>query len=132
MLPRNFPRLSSAECERDMNAARYQHSIASDFQRRALVRFAVAKGMEQARGDFFHALLVEGLDDESLSFFARAEWEAFSQRIQFDYPHFALALFLRAYQSAYRAHLLHLANGTHESPYDLIKAIEAETGLTSA
>lgn len=115
-----------------MNTAKYHHSIASDAQRSALVRVAVSKGMEQARGDFFHALLVEGLDDESLALFARDEWERLSLHIQFDYPQFAQALFLRAYQSAYRAHLVHLANGTHESPHDLTRAVETEIGLTQA
>ena len=49
-----------------MHVDKRLHHIADDYQRGALVRIAVDKGMEQARGDFVYATLVEGLDDADL------------------------------------------------------------------
>jgi hypothetical protein len=115
-----------------MNAGKHLHHIADDHQRGVLVRIAVDKGVEQARGDFFHALLVEGLDDETLMLFAGEAWDSFSRLVEFDYPQFAQTLFLQAYRSAYHAHLLQLASGKHANTHDLVAAIEAEIGLTSA
>jgi len=108
------------------------HHIASDHQRAALIRLAVHKGVEQARGDFFHVLLVEGLDDESLLLFAREEWEVFARQVTFDYPRFAEALFVSAYRTAYRNHLSRLASGQPPSTYELVAAAEEAIGLGSA
>lgn len=106
------------------------HHIADDHQRAAVIRLAVHKGVDQARGDFFHALLVEGLDDESLLLFAHEEWEAFARHVAFDYPGYAQTLFFQAYRSAYRAHLSRLASGGSASARELVAAIEEEIGLS--
>jgi hypothetical protein len=115
-----------------MNARVSFHSVASDHQRGALVRMAASKGLQQAHGDFFHALFTEGVDDASLSYWADDAWETYARHIEFDYPRFAQALFLQAYRLAYRAHLLDLATGRHQSMTEIVAAIEAEIGLTSA
>jgi len=107
------------------------HHIADDHQRAALIRLAVHKAVDQARGDFFHVLLVEGLDDDSLTLFAREEWDSFARHVTFDYPRYAQTLFFRAYRSAYRAHLSRLANGETASTSELVAAIEEEIGLGS-
>lgn len=107
------------------------HSIADNRQRAALLRAAISKGQEQARGDFFYALLTEGLDDESLTLFAREACDAYFRQIEFDYPQFAQSLFLRAYRLAYHARLRDLADGQHQSADELLAAVEAEAGLSS-
>jgi hypothetical protein len=114
-----------------MNADKYLHHIADDYQRGVLVRRAVDRGMEQARGDFLYAMVEEGLDDEGLALVAREAWDAFSRYVEFDYSHFAQTLFLRGFRSGYRTHLRNLAAGRHESAHDLVAAIEAEMGLSS-
>jgi hypothetical protein len=103
--------------------------IADDLQRGALMRAAVQKAAELARGDFYHGLMVEGLDDESLALVARADWETFSTFVQFDYSQFAQALFLQAYQTAYHAHLRDLVDGRQPPIADLAAVIEAEIDL---
>jgi hypothetical protein len=108
------------------------HHIADDRQRAALIRLAVHKGVDQARGDFFHVLLMEGLDDGSLALFAREEWDVFTRHVAFDYPRYAQTLFLQAYRSAYRAHLSGLAHGRPASTSELVAAIEEEIGLGPA
>src|SRR5215469_8144296 len=120
------------EAGRHMNVRKRLHHIADDHQRGALVRIAVDKGMEQARGDFMYAMLAEGLEDEGPTLVAREAWEAFSRHVEFDYSQYARTLFLRGFQVGYRTHLLNLAAGGHESAHDLAAAIEAELGLTSA
>jgi hypothetical protein len=108
----------------------HTHSIASDHQRAALVRAAVGKGVEQARGDFYYGLLSEGLDDESVALFAGEEWQRLARHMIFDYPQFARKLYLHAYQLAYRMHLSALVTGHSLSTQDLVAAVEAEIGLT--
>jgi hypothetical protein len=107
------------------------HSIADDHQRAALLRSAISKGQEQARGDFIYALLTDGLDDESLTLFAREAYDTRFHQIEFDYPQFAQSLFLGAYRLAYRARLRDLANGQHHSADELVALVEAEAGLIS-
>jgi hypothetical protein len=114
-----------------MNVGKRLHHIADDHQRGALVRIAIDKGMEQARGDFMYAMLADGLDDESLMVVACDAWDAFSRHVEFDYPRYAWTLYLRGFQSGYRTHLLNLAAGRHESAHDLVATIEAELGLSS-
>jgi hypothetical protein len=114
-----------------MNASKHLHHIADDHQRGALVRIAVDKGMQQARGDFFYALLVEGLDDESLTMMAREAWDAISRYVEFDYPQFAQTLYLHGFRLGYRTHLRNLAAGKHESAHNLVAILEAEMGLSS-
>lgn len=113
-----------------MTGQQHTHSIADDHHRSALIRAAVQKGVEQARGDFYYALLTEGLDDESVALFAREAWEALARHMTFDYPQFAQKLYIQAYQSAYRAHLHALASGQHRTTAELVADIEAEIGLT--
>lgn len=114
-----------------MNRHLHTHSIANDQHRAALVRMAVQKGVERARGDFHFALMSEGLDDETIALFAHDAWEALAQRMVFDYPQFAQKLYMQAYRSAYRAHLNALANGDYHTTAELVAAIETEIGLTS-
>jgi hypothetical protein len=106
----------------------YQH-IADDHHRRLLILHAVRKGIDQARGDFYHALLVDGLDDESLDLFAREVWEAYQRQVTFDYPQFAETLFLRAYRTSYRRHLEDVASGRHTDPQAVAQTIETVFGL---
>ncbi len=107
------------------------HSVADDRQRVALIRTAISKGQEQARGDFFYALLPEGLDDDSLMLFAREACDGHLRLIDYDYPQFAQTLFLRAYRAAYRVRVLDLANGQYHNPDELVAVVEAEVGLAS-
>src|SRR5262245_2632187 len=115
-----------------MHMRRYFHSIADDHKRGALLWAAVNAAREQARGDFFHALLIEGVDDESLTCLANDAWATYARHIEFDYPQFAQGLFLRAYQSAYRAYLLEGVSGQHRSASGLVAAIEAEIARATA
>lgn len=112
-----------------MSAHRTYHHVADDHQRGLLVQHAIRKGLEQARGDFFYALLADGLDDESLGLFARDAWAAYHRQVTFDYPQFAETLFLHADRTAYRRHLLEVASGRHTDPLALARTIEIALGL---
>lgn len=112
-----------------MGVHRTYHHVADDHHRSLLVLHAVRKGIEQARGDFFYALLADGLDDESLGIFARDAWNAYHQRVTFDYPQFAETLFLHAYQTAYRRHLEEVTHGRSTDPVALALTIEIALGL---
>jgi hypothetical protein len=114
-----------------MNAGKHLHHIADDHQRGALVRIAIDKGMEQACGDFFYALLVEGLGDLGLSMVAGEAWDVYSRHVEFDYPRFAQTLFLRGFRLGYRTHLRNLADGKHQSAHELVAVLEADMGLSS-
>jgi hypothetical protein len=114
-----------------MSAVKHLHHIADNHQRGALMGRAIDKGMEQARGDFFYALLVEGLDDQGLSMVAGEAWKAYSRHVEFDYPRFAQTLFLRGFKLGYRTHLRNVADGRHESAHELVAVLEADMGLSS-
>lgn len=105
------------------------HHVADDQQRGLMVQHAARKGIEQARGDFFYAMLADGLDDEGLSLCAHEAWSAYHRRVTFDYPHFAESLFLHAYRAAYRRHLDEVASGRHTDPVALARTIEIALGL---
>ncbi|HEX6799265.1 MAG TPA: hypothetical protein VF116_16265 [Ktedonobacterales bacterium] len=105
------------------------HHVADDQQRGLLVQHAVRKGIEQARGDFFYAMLADGLDDEGLSLCAHEAWNNYHRQVTFDYPQFAETLFLHAYRTAYRRHLEEVARGGHTDPPALARTIEIALGL---
>lgn len=105
------------------------HHIADDHHRNLLVQHAIRKGIEQARGDFFYALVPDGVDDETLGHFGRDAWAAFHRQVTFDYPQFAETLYLHAYRTAYRRHLDDVAHGRHTDPVALARTIEIALGL---
>lgn len=113
-----------------MNYRPRLHSIANDHQRAALVRAAAMKGVEQARGDFYYGMLMEGQDEESIAIFADEAWDMFSRHTEFDYPQFARKLYVQAYRSAYSKHVQALASGHSLTTAELFAAVEAEIGLT--
>lgn len=108
--------------------ATYRH-IADDYHRNLLVQHAIRKGIEQARGDFFYALLADGLDDAGLDLCAHEVWAAYHRQVTFDYPQFAETLFIHAYRAAYRRHLEDVARGQHTDPLALARTIEVGFGL---
>ncbi len=103
--------------------------IADDVQRNALIRSAMQKAVDLAREGFYHALMVEGLDDETLALFAQEGWERFNALLEFDYPQYARTLYISAYLAAYRATVDELPHGRHPNTADLAAAFEAELGL---
>ncbi len=105
------------------------HHVADDQHRAQLVAHAIRKGIEQARGDFFYAMLADGLDDEGLSLCAHEAWNAYRRQVTFDYPQFAETLFLHAYKSAYRRHLRDVAHGVHTDAQELARAVEIAFGM---
>lgn len=105
------------------------HHIADDHSRALLMQYAIRKGMEQARGDFYYGLLADGLDDAGLTLCAREVWSAYHRRVTFDYPQFAEMLFLHAYRTAYRQHLQDVASGRHTDPAVLARSVEVALGL---
>jgi hypothetical protein len=107
------------------------HSIADDYQRRALLWQACRKAMDLADEDFYHAMTTTGLDDESLRTFARAAFGAYTATIVFDYPGYADSLFLKAYTLAYRDHLRALMNGARCSMAATLAEVEAGIGFTT-
>lgn len=108
------------------------HHIADDYQRGLLVQHAVRKGIEQARGDFFFALLADGLDDEGVALCAREAWNAYHRQVTLDYPQFAETLYLHAYRAAYRRHLEDVTSGRHTDAPALARTIEIALGLLEA
>lgn len=112
-----------------MHVYRAYHHIADDSHRGRLMQHAIRKGIEQARGDFFYALLTDGLDNEGVALCAREAWNAYHRQIMFDYPHFAEKLFLHAYRAAYRRHLQDVASGRHTDPVAMARAIDLDFGL---
>lgn len=112
-----------------MHVYRAYHHIADDSHRGRLVQHAIRKGMEQARGDFYYALLADGLDDEGLTLCAGEAWSVYHRQIMFDYPQFAETLFLHAYRTAYRRHLQDVASGRYTDPVALARAIDLDFGL---
>jgi hypothetical protein len=108
------------------------HSIADDYQRRALLWQACRKAMDLADEDFYHAMTTTGLDDESLRTFASAAFGAYTATIVFDYPGYADSLFLKAYTLAYRDHLRALVNGARLSMAGMLDEVEAGMGLAAS
>ncbi|HEX6799409.1 MAG TPA: hypothetical protein VF116_17000 [Ktedonobacterales bacterium] len=115
-----------------MHAYRAYHHIADDSHRSLLVRHAVLKGIEQARGDFFFALLADGLDDEGVALCAREAWNVYHRQVTFDYPQFAETLYLHAYRAAYRRHLEDVTSGRHTDVLALARTIEIALVLLEA
>jgi hypothetical protein len=105
------------------------HTIASDFQRSALLQLAMRKAVELARDSFYHGLAVEDLTEYDQSLFAEDAWTRFSQTVSFDYPDYAHTLFLLAFQAAYRASAHDLPRGIHPDTHALANTLEIELGL---
>lgn len=103
------------------------HSIADDQQRRALLWYAARRAVELAEEDFYHAMAVEGLDDESLNVFGRQAYENYTNGYSFDYPHYAEGRFVRVYAQVYRERLHDLVNGVHRSTSELFAVVESRT-----
>jgi hypothetical protein len=105
--------------------------IANDVQRHGLIQAAMQKAVALAHECFFHALMVDGLDDEAVELFAREAWAQLAGAFEFDYPRYAQSLYIQAYKMAYRAAMRELPDGRHPNTAELAKAFEAEIGLTS-
>lgn len=106
------------------------HSIASDFQRGAMIQVAMQRAGEIARESFYHGLTVGDLGDTELALFAEDAWERFSKSVTFDYPQYAHDLFLRAYRKAYQAYSDDLPQGIHPNIYVLAELLEEEVHQT--
>jgi hypothetical protein len=102
------------------------YSIASDFQRGAIIQFAMRRAGEIARESFYHGLLVGDLGEAEVVLFAEDAWERFSRTVTFDYPDYAHDLFLRAYRMAYQAHADDLPRGIHPNTYVLAELLEEQ------
>jgi hypothetical protein len=103
--------------------------IADDVQRRGLIRLAMQKAVALAHECFYHALMVDGLDDEALALFALEAWERLAEAFEFDYSRFAQSLFVQAYKTAYRAAMRELPEARHPNTAELAEVFEAEIGL---
>lgn len=102
------------------------YSVASDFQRGAMIQVAIERAGEIARESFYHGLMVSDLGEAELALFADDAWERFSKTVTFDYPDYAHDLFLRAYRMAYQAYVDDLPRGIHPNPYVLAELLEEE------
>lgn len=102
------------------------YSIASDFQRAAIIQVAMRRASEVARESFYHGLMVGDLGPAELAIFAEDAWGRFSASATFDYPDYAHGLFLRAYRMAYQAHADDLPRGIHPNTYVLAELLEEE------
>lgn len=105
--------------------------IADDVQRGGLIRVAMRKAVALAHECFFHALMVDGLDDEALELFPQEAWAQLAEAFDFDYPRYAQSLYVQAYKTAYRAAMRELPDARHPNTAELAEAFEAEIGLTS-
>jgi hypothetical protein len=105
------------------------HSVASDFQRTAMLQFAMRKASELAREAFYHGLGTLEMGDEDLALFAEEEWRRYTRAIEFDYPSYARTLFVDAHRMAYRAYSGALPHDVHPNLQILIAEFETEMGL---
>jgi hypothetical protein len=104
--------------------------IADDVQRGGLIRVAMQKAVALAHECFFHAMMVDGLDDDALELFAHEAWAQLAGAYDFDYPRYARSLFVKAYKTAYRAAMRELPDARHPNTAELVAAFEAAIGLT--
>lgn len=102
------------------------HSIASDFQRGAMIQVAMRRAGEIARESFYNGLMAGDLGDAEIDLFAEDAWERFSRTVMFDYPDYAHVLFLRAYRMGYRAYSDDLPQGIHPNTFVLAELLEEE------
>jgi hypothetical protein len=102
------------------------YSIASDFQRGAMIQVAMQRAGEIARESFYHGLLVGDLGEAELALFAEDAWERFSKTVTFDYPGYAHDLFHRAYRMSYQAYADDLPQGIRPNTYVLAELLEEE------
>jgi hypothetical protein len=104
--------------------------IADDVQRNALIRSAMQKAVHLAKESFYHALMVDALDDATLALFAQEGWERLGAALEFDYPQYARTLYVSAYLAAYRAAIHDLPHDQYPNTAELAAAFEAEQGFT--
>lgn len=102
------------------------YSIASDFQRSAMIQTAMRQAGEIARESFYHGLMASDLGDAEVTLFAEDAWERFGKDKAFDYPGYAHTLFLRAYRRAYQAYVDDLPQGIHPNTFVLAELLDEE------
>ena len=102
------------------------YSIASDFQRGAMIRVAMRRAGEIAIESFYHGLMVGDLGEVEVTVFAEDAWQRFSATVTFDYPDYAHDMFLRAYRKAYQAYADDLPRGIDPNTYVLAELLEEE------
>ncbi len=102
------------------------YSVASDFQRGALIQMAMRRAGEIARESFYHGLMMDDLGNAEVSLFAEDAWERYCLLVTFDYPDYAHTLFLRAYRAGYRAYCDDLPRGIHPDTHVLAELLEEE------
>jgi len=105
------------------------HTVASDYMRAAMLQFAMRKAADLAAESFYNGLGLDSLGSDDLLIFSEDAWAKYSLSMDFDYPHYAHKLFLRAFHAAYLAYMQGLPNGAHPSLPDLVAAFELEAGL---
>ncbi len=100
------------------------YSIASDFQRRAMIQVAMQRAGEIARESFYHGLMMNDLGEAELALFAEDAWERFCKTVTFDYPGYARTLFVQAYRMAFYAYADNLPRGIHTNPHVIAELLE--------
>ncbi len=102
------------------------HSVASDFQRAAMIQLAIRRAGEVVRESFYHGLLIDDLGDAEVAMFAEDAWERFDRIVIFDYPDYAHEIFLRAYRLGYAAFASDLPRGAHPDIHTLAAQLDEE------
>lgn len=102
------------------------YSIASDFQRGAMIQVAMRRAGEIARESFYHGLMAGDLGEVEVTVFAEDAWQRFSATVTFDYPDYAHEVFLRAYRMSYQAYADDLPRGIAPNTYVLAELLEEE------
>jgi hypothetical protein len=108
------------------------YSIASDFQRGAMIQVAMRRAGEMARESFYHGLMVDDLGEAELALFAEDAWERFSKTVTFDYPDYARRLFFQAYRMAFQAYADDLPRGIHPDAHVLATLLEEKVRQANA
>lgn len=102
------------------------HSIASDFQRAALIQIAIRRAGDIVRESFFHGLMVDDLGDAEVAIFAEDAWMRYDKTVTFDYPDYAHTLFLRAFRIGYQAYCDDVPRGIHPDTHVLAELLEEQ------
>ena len=105
------------------------HSTASDVLRRFMIQNAMRKAAELAQDNFYYGLGIADVGNKELAYFAEEAWRIYTLTISFDYPHYAHALFVRAYQTAYHLYEGELPRGLHPNLPVMVAEFETEMGL---
>lgn len=102
------------------------HSVASDYQRAAMIQIAMRRAGEVVREIFYNGLMMGDMGDTEVTIFAEDAWDRFVRVVTFDYPDYAHVIFLRAYRLGYQAFATDLPRGQHPNTHALAEQLEEE------